>query len=111
MSSHGRRWAPLCSAAAVLLLAGCGNGAAATASYGRVDVVASINVWGDVAATIGGDRVHVTSIVSDPAADPHSFEPTARTRLAVSRADVVIENGGGYDDFMARLLYGGRPRS
>jgi zinc/manganese transport system substrate-binding protein len=111
MSSHGRRWAPLCSAAAVLLLAGCGNGAAASTSDGRVDVVASINVWGDIAATIGGDRVHVTSIVSDPAADPHSFEPTARTRLAVSRADVVIENGGGYDDFMARLLSGGRPRS
>lgn len=103
-----RVWAPLVAAA--LLLAGCG-GAATASPDSRVDVVASTNVWGDVAAAIGGDRVHVTSIVSDPSADPHSFEASARTRLAVSRADVVIENGGGYDDFMTQLRSAVKPRS
>lgn len=98
---RARLCAPLVAAA--LLLAGCGGGAAAAAPDSRVDVVASTNVWGDVAAAIGGDRVRITSIVSDPAVDPHSFEASARTRLAVSRADVLIENGGGYDDFMTQL--------
>jgi zinc/manganese transport system substrate-binding protein len=42
-------------------------------------------------------------VITDPAADPHSYEANPRTQLAISRARVVIENGGGYDDFMARL--------
>jgi zinc/manganese transport system substrate-binding protein len=96
-------------AGVALTLAACGGGASGatpgtSAAPGAVDVVASTDVWGDVAAAIGADRVHVTSIISDPSADPHSYEASARTRLAVSEADVVIENGGGYDDFMTRLL-------
>jgi zinc/manganese transport system substrate-binding protein len=93
------------SAGVLLSAAACGNAAAgATAgSGGAVDVVASTDVWGDVVKAVGGDRVDVTSVISDPQADPHSFEATPRTQLAVSRADVVVENGGGYDDFMDRL--------
>jgi zinc/manganese transport system substrate-binding protein len=106
-----RAWPPLLASAAVLLLAGCGGGAAAAPADPRVDVVASTNVWGDVAAAIGGDRVRVTSIVSDASADPHSFEASARTRLAVSRADVVIENGGGYDPFMTQLRSAAGPKA
>src|SRR4051812_7997934 len=95
--------------AAMLTVAACGGGTSGTASgasgaRGAVDVVASTNVWGDVAAAIGAARVRVTSIISDPSADPHSYEASARTRLAVSQADVVIEDGGGYDDFMTRLV-------
>jgi zinc/manganese transport system substrate-binding protein len=92
----------------VVSAAACGNAEAGTTAgssggSGRVDVVSSTNVWGDVAKAVGGDRVDVTSVISDPEADPHSFEATPRTQLAVSRADVVVENGGGYDDFMDRL--------
>jgi zinc/manganese transport system substrate-binding protein len=76
-----------------------------------VNVVASTNVWGDIAEAIGGNRVQVTSIISDPSADPHSYEASARTRLAVSKADVVIENGGGYDDFMSRLVSSAQPKA
>jgi zinc/manganese transport system substrate-binding protein len=70
----------------------------------RVSVVASTNVWGDVAKTVGGDAVTVTSLISGPSVDPHSFEASSTTLLAVSKADVVVENGGGYDDFMSRML-------
>jgi zinc/manganese transport system substrate-binding protein len=69
-----------------------------------VHVVTSTNVYGDLVQTIGGDRVQVTSVIDDPSADPHSYEANVRTQLAVSEADLVIRNGGGYDDFMNTLL-------
>src|SRR3954452_24869956 len=92
----------LVSALALAATAGCGSDEAA-ADEG-VQVVASTDVYGDLVATIGGDRVEVTSVIDDPSADPHSYEANVRTQLAVSRADLVVENGGGYDDFMDTLL-------
>ena len=82
------------------LLAGC----AATPESTRPQVVASTNVYADIARSIGGDRVDVTAILDDARKDPHEYEATARDRLAVSRADLVIENGGGYDSFLEPLL-------
>jgi zinc/manganese transport system substrate-binding protein len=90
--------------AATLLLSGCSAGQ--PESDGGITVVASTNVYGDIAETIGGDRVQVTSIIDDPSQDPHSFEGTARDQLALSRAEIVIQNGGGYDEFIETLLSG-----
>ena len=87
----------ICSA--VLALAGCGGKAAG----GKLPVVASTNVYGDIARQIGGAHVAVTSVLSDPNADPHLFEPGTANGLAVARARVVIENGLNYDSFMTRL--------
>lgn len=72
-----------------------------------INVVASTNVYGDIAKTIGGDKVNVTAIITKTSQDPHSYEATAQDRLAVSKADLVIENGGGYDDFIHTLTEGG----
>jgi zinc/manganese transport system substrate-binding protein len=81
---------------------------AGTGAKDAVSVVASTDVWGDVAARVAGDQaghdVKITSIINDPVQDPHSYEANARDRIAVDRADVVIENGGGYDDFVGKLL-------
>ena len=71
---------------------------------GRITVVASTSVYGQIAEEIGGDLVDVTSIVSSTSQDPHSFEPSAQDQLAVRHADLVIENGGGYDAFIDALL-------
>jgi zinc/manganese transport system substrate-binding protein len=68
-----------------------------------ITVVASTNVWGDVAKSIGGDRVQVVSIIENFAQDPHSYEASARDQLAVNDADLVVANGGGYDPFMDSL--------
>ncbi|UJP09668.1 zinc ABC transporter substrate-binding protein [Microbacterium sp. KUDC0406] len=84
-----------------LALSGCS--ASPASDDDRVQVVASTNVYGDIAASIGGDRVDVTSIIDDAAKDPHSYEASARDMLQVSHADLVIENGGGYDAFMEAL--------
>lgn len=80
----------------------CGSGA--DDSTQGVRVVASTNVYGGIAKTIGGDHVDVASLLTNPDQDPHSFEVNPKTALAVSKADLVIENGGGYDDFVDTLL-------
>lgn len=96
--------APLALAAtAALTLAGC---AAATPAGddSTLTVVASTNVYGSIAEAVGGDLVTVTSLITSSAQDPHSYEASAQDRLAISRADVVIENGGGYDPYIDQLL-------
>jgi len=100
------------AAVAALALAGCGSASAAQGSSGgRVQVVAGEDFWGDIAAQIGGARVQVTSLISDPNGDPHLYQSSAAGAAAVARAGVVIENGAGYDDFMGQLLAasGGHP--
>lgn len=97
----------LTAAAIALTLAGCSSSSAGS-DDGTLRVVASTDVYGDIATTIGGDAVHVTSLMTDPAQDPHSFEASAQNQLAVSKADVVIENGGGYDDYMQTLVKGAK---
>lgn len=69
-------------------------------------MVASTDVYGAVVRAVGGDRVAVTSLIDDPAADPHSFEPPPADAAAVARARLVVVNGGGYDDFATRLTRG-----
>ena len=94
-------------AAGALALAGCSaQTPAAQGSPGPdlVDVVAVTDVYGSVAEAIGGDRVAVTSVVTGAGQDPHSYEASTRDQLAVAEADVVIVNGGGYDDFMSTLI-------
>jgi len=104
--NNSRRLAPLALVAATaLLLAGCGDGAA-PADDGTISIVASTNVYADVASTIAGDGVEVSAIIDDPSADPHSFEADARVQLALSKADLVVVNGGGYDDWANTLLAG-----
>jgi zinc/manganese transport system substrate-binding protein len=104
-------------AAATLMLAACNSTSPSTgtssttppgstssaAGAAPVNVVASTNVWGDIAKQVGGDHVNVTSILSDPNADPHEFEADAKTAAALSKAQFVVENGLGYDDFMDKL--------
>jgi len=94
-------------AAASLALAGCAGTSSPAASGsddGKISVVASTNVYGSLAAEVGGDAVEVTSIVTSLAQDPHSYEASARDQLTVSQADLVIENGGGYDSFLDGLV-------
>lgn len=89
---------------AALTLAGCSTPSAGEGDDGTITVVASTNVYGDIASTIGGDRVDVQSIITSASQDPHSYEASARDRLTVQKADLVIENGGGYDAFIDTLL-------
>ena len=75
-----------------------------TFESGKIQIVASTSTWADVAIQIGGDAVEVVALIDDVNKDPHSFEASARDQLAVNNADIVIANGGGYDDFMNSTL-------
>lgn len=96
------------AALAVLTVAGCGSTTEAPASAPAQDstlpVVASTNVYGSIVEAIGGDHVSVRSLIDDPAADPHSYESTPADAAAVAQARLVVVNGGGYDDFLTRLV-------
>jgi zinc/manganese transport system substrate-binding protein len=97
------------AALAVLTVAGCGSGteapaAAPPAQDAALPVVASTNVYGSIVEAVGGDRVSVDSLIDDPAADPHSYESTPADAAAVAKARLVVVNGGGYDDFLPRLV-------
>jgi zinc/manganese transport system substrate-binding protein len=105
----------LAALALTLALAGCATGstpdgtvaakASTTAEEPKaVNVVASTDVYANIAQSTGGKAVQVTSFISDPGQDPHSYEANAQNQLAISKADLVIENGGGYDDFIDRMV-------
>jgi zinc/manganese transport system substrate-binding protein len=67
-------------------------------------VAAAENFWGSIAEQLGGDRVTVTSIVTNPDTDPHSYEATARDGRIFAAAQFVIVNGVGYDPWATGLL-------
>ncbi|HZO74572.1 MAG TPA: zinc ABC transporter substrate-binding protein [Ktedonobacteraceae bacterium] len=91
--------------AVLLLLSACGSSPQpGTGNTSAIAVVAAENFYGDIVQQIGGDRVSVTSILTDPTVDPHEYESNVQNAVAVSNARFVIKNGGGYDGWMDRLL-------
>jgi zinc/manganese transport system substrate-binding protein len=95
------------AAAGALALAGCSTASSSTSTprgHRVIQVVAAENFWGSIAAQIGGRHVHVTSIITNPNADPHSYEPNAADARAIAGAQFVIENGIGYGPWAARLV-------
>ena len=105
-------FAAAASAALALGLAACSSGdeqagpAAQTTQTGeterssataaeRTDVVATTQVWADVAGAVL-DR-EVGAVISNSSTDPHDYEPTAADHARINSADLVIANGGAYD--------------
>jgi zinc/manganese transport system substrate-binding protein len=97
-------------ATAGILASGCGlAGKGGTRGVGGdggrvIAVAAAENFWGSIAAQLGGSHVRVTSIITKPNTDPHSYEPTVADARTVAGARLVIENGAGYDPWVGRLL-------
>jgi zinc/manganese transport system substrate-binding protein len=96
--------ARVAAVAALALAAGCGSSAGDPAAAGKIAVVASTNVWGSVAAAVGGDAVAVRSLINDGNADPHAYQDKPEDAVVLARAKVAVYNGGGYDDFFAKLV-------
>ena len=72
-----------------------------------ISVVASTNVWGSIAQAVAGDRIEVRSLITEPNADPHSYEASPLDAAAISDASLVVYNGGGYDHFVDDILAAG----
>ncbi|WP_280183159.1 metal ABC transporter solute-binding protein, Zn/Mn family [Nocardia cyriacigeorgica] len=90
--------------ATALSLTACGTGSDDASD--KPSVVASTNVWGNIAATVAGPDAEVESIITDPAGDPHSHETSAIESAAITDADLVVYNGGGYDEFIDKAIDG-----
>jgi zinc/manganese transport system substrate-binding protein len=69
----------------------------------RPTIVATTNVWADIAGQVAGDKFQVVSLINSASQDPHSYEASAREQLAVKNSELFIMNGGGYDDFALKL--------
>lgn len=91
---------------AALALSGCSASEQVrwSAGSGEIKIVASTNVWGSVANLVAGDLATVDAIIYNTNQDPHSYELTARDQLLINNADIVIMNGGGYDDFIQQAI-------
>ena len=94
----------------LFLLSACGSSTASGnsnsngSSSSTISVVAAENFYGDVVKQLGGSHVSVKSILSDPNVDPHEYESNVQNAEEVSKAQLVIENGLGYDTWMDQLL-------
>ena len=83
---------------------GTSAGVPTGSSSSVIAVVAAENFYGDLVKQLGGSHVSVRSLLSDPSVDPHEYESNVQDGIAVSEAQIVIENGGGYDTWMDKLL-------
>ncbi|WP_086821488.1 metal ABC transporter solute-binding protein, Zn/Mn family [Allokutzneria sp. NRRL B-24872] len=95
--------------AAALVLTGCGGAAPQAPQPGgsgtaKLKVVASTDVWGNVASTVGGEEIEVKALISGGGVDPHSYQVTPADSAAVKDAGLVVFNGGGYDDAIGKLV-------
>jgi len=113
MTTTGWRWvlnrwlpraAPLAGAVLLGSVLWAPETAGASSSHAVIDVVAAENTWGSLAAQLGGNRVDVVSIVSDPNADPHEYESNPADARDFAEARYVIINGAGYDDWAEQLI-------
>jgi zinc/manganese transport system substrate-binding protein len=94
------------SIAAAILSAGCSSSSvpASTAdSTATIVAVGAENEYANVLGQIGGKYVHVTAIESNPNTDPHTFEASASVAQLVSSAELVVQNGVGYDTYMNKI--------
>lgn len=69
-----------------------------------IRIVAAENFYGDIAAAVGGDRVSVTSVLSNPDQDPHLFEASPSVARDLAAARIVIANGADYDPWIEKML-------
>lgn len=88
---------------AIGVLAGCGFASNGRTSDGRIVAVGAENQYADVIAQIGGKYVDVSSILSNPNTDPHTFEASPSIAREIAGAGLVVQNGLGYDEFVNQL--------
>ncbi|MBF6124751.1 metal ABC transporter solute-binding protein, Zn/Mn family [Nocardia brasiliensis] len=93
--------------ATAVTLTACGS----TEDSGTPSVIASTNAWGNIAGAIAGPDAKVESLISDPSADPHSHETSAVESAKLSDADLIVYNGGGYDEFAEKAVAGKNKRT
>jgi zinc/manganese transport system substrate-binding protein len=86
-----------------VMASGCSALTSATTRPGVIAAVGAENQYADVISQIGAQYVQVNAIMDNPNTDPHSFEASPQVAEDVSTAQLVVQNGLGYDTFMNRI--------
>jgi zinc/manganese transport system substrate-binding protein len=101
---RGRTTAAVIGAAigVALLASGCSSSFAQDSSGagGKIVAVGAENEYADVIQQVGGKYVQVSAVMSNPNTDPHTFEASASVGRLINAAQLVVQNGLGYDTFM-----------
>ncbi|KAB1503028.1 ABC transporter substrate-binding protein [Corynebacterium sp. 320] len=96
-----------------LTLASCSDGGSSDPAKGNdhINIVASVSTWGSIAKTLveGNDNITVTTILDNNQDDPHEYEASAKDLATLSSADIVVANGGGYDNWLTDHVEGQTP--
>ncbi|MUL84071.1 MULTISPECIES: metal ABC transporter solute-binding protein, Zn/Mn family [unclassified Mycolicibacterium] len=98
-------------------LGACGSGESTDAqSSGNcpvapVNVVVSVDQWGDIVSALGGDCAKVTTVVSGSSVDPHDFEPAPADAAKFQGAQLIVINGGHYDEWASKLAQSTAPNA
>lgn len=74
-----------------------------------VDVVVSVDQWGDVVSQLGGACANVTTVLAGSSVDPHDYEPAPSDAVSFEGAQLVVLNGGHYDEWAAKLAAASAP--
>lgn len=77
--------------------------ASASARSGVIRAVGAENEYANVLQQVGGKYVVVSAILKNPNTDPHTFETSPTVAEEIGHAQLIVQNGAGYDDFMNRI--------
>lgn len=98
--------------AAALPISGCGSDRTAQSPTTQpsegcptapVDVVVSVDQWGDIVSELGGACARVSTILASSSVDPHDYEPSPADAAAFSGAQLIVVNGADYDHWASDL--------
>lgn len=76
-----------------------------------VEVVVSVDQWGDIVSQLGGDCAQVRTVIAGSSVDPHDYEPAPSDAVAFEDAELVVINGGHYDEWAAKLAATSAPNA
>jgi manganese/iron transport system substrate-binding protein len=91
----------LCLAGLAWILSACA--APASGQSGKLQVVATTTIVGDVVGNIGGNAIQL-DVLLPPGSDPHSFDPTPQDVAKIAKANLIFANGAGLETFLDPLL-------
>lgn len=87
----------------MLLASACSNKKGAKTNYDKVSIVTTTNVYADIAKNVVGKYGSIQAIIKNSATDPHDFEPTTADAKELTKANIIVANGLGYDTWMNKL--------
>lgn len=86
-----------------LVTTACANKKEAASQSDKISIVTTTNVYSDIAKNIVGKYGTATAIIDKSSVDPHDFDPTTADAKKLTKANIIVANGLGYDSWMNKL--------